>query len=204
MNTSDVAATEADFKTCLRSLSTMAAAAAARPSEQEALADALVQVAAAARAAGFPRVAASGYRAAAQADRMLAAWHDKQAARYERQAFPAVMRPHREARGRAPRRAARPTKPATKAGSSQDGPPPPLLVSDASAFAIVGLQPRKFRAFVRERGIESVKVGRRTLVRADILLRELGLDVAPSDVKPPELQWSADRVVLRLMKGGAK
>jgi hypothetical protein len=53
-------------------------------------------------------------------------------------------------------------------------PPPvtatPLLVGDATALAVVGLSPRQFRAFVREHAIPRVRVGRRTLVRADELL----------------------------------
>jgi hypothetical protein len=49
----------------------------------------------------------------------------------------------------------------------------PLTVSDASAPAIVGLTPRQFRRFVREKGIPCLRVGRRTLVRADLLLEAI-------------------------------
>lgn len=49
----------------------------------------------------------------------------------------------------------------------------PLTVSDASAPAVVGLTPRQFRRFVHEKGIPCVRVGRRTLVRADLLLEAI-------------------------------
>ena len=76
-----------------------------------------------------------------------------------------------------------------------------LLVSDASAFAIVGLSPRQFRTLVRKRGIPRTKVGRRTLVRADVLLMALGLDGSPEATVPAVPVWSP-ATVLRALRGG--
>jgi hypothetical protein len=88
---------------------------------------------------------------------------------------------------------------------SDDGPPAPpaLLVSDRTALAVVGLTPRKFRTLVRERGIPSVKVGRRTLVRADDLLRALGL-ADPAAAAPVAPVWTLEDTVRALTTGTRK
>jgi len=73
-------------------------------------------------------------------------------------------------------------------------PPPAVLVSDASAFAAVGLSPRQFRDLVRERGIRSARVGRRTVVRLDDLLAALGLG-ATTSLSPARSPLDDDQVV---------
>ena len=60
-----------------------------------------------------------------------------------------------------------------------------LAITDASAPGVLGLSPRQFRRFVREHNIPSVRAGRRTLVRADVLLEALDrLAGVPSSVEP--------------------
>jgi hypothetical protein len=49
----------------------------------------------------------------------------------------------------------------------------PILVSDATSFAVAGLTPRQFCAFVRKHRIPFAKDRRRTLVRVDRLLEAI-------------------------------
>lgn len=46
----------------------------------------------------------------------------------------------------------------------------PITISDATSLAVVGLTGRQFRAFVRKYKISFATVGRRMLVRVDLLL----------------------------------
>jgi hypothetical protein len=71
----------------------------------------------------------------------------------------------------------------------------PLAVSDASAFAVVGLTPRQFRAFVREHGLPAVKAGRRLLVRVDVLLAALDRLSGASAREQPPAEWDEAAIV---------
>jgi hypothetical protein len=51
----------------------------------------------------------------------------------------------------------------------------PIVVSDATALATVGLKPRAFRRVVKARGIPHSVVGRRLLVRLNDFLAGVGL-----------------------------
>jgi len=111
---------------------------------------------------------------------------------------------------RVSRRASKNLAQSTDGPTSQAEPPRPragqpvgaaVCISDANAFALVGLNPRQFRRVVRERGLPSSKVGRRTLVRADALLAALGLsDVPATETAKPAVDWRA-RATLRLVGG---
>jgi hypothetical protein len=52
----------------------------------------------------------------------------------------------------------------------------PVLVSDRTAAALVGLEPRAFRAFVAEKNIPCTRIGKRLLVRATDLAEAIGKD----------------------------
>jgi hypothetical protein len=130
----------------------------------------------------------------------------------------APQRSTREPRRRASRSAAA----ATRAGPGDgDGPPPPedpprrrasqqgpsspvgaLLVSDRTALAVSGLNPRQFRAYVRKHGIPHAKIARRMLVRADVLLAALGLNGATPTAKPEPVRSDWRGRALRLIGGG--
>lgn len=58
----------------------------------------------------------------------------------------------------------------------------PIVVSDLSAAAVVGLEPRQFRELVRAKAIPHTLSGQRMLVRAEDLLA--ALDVAPAAAEP--------------------
>jgi hypothetical protein len=70
----------------------------------------------------------------------------------------------------------------------------PVLVSDATSFAIVGLTPRQFRAFVREHGVPHAKIGRRTVVRLDRLL-EVHDRLSGAEPRRPSAAWDEDTIV---------
>lgn len=118
--------------------------------------------------------------------------------RRSRASGPATML-RRPKAGRAPRPVARASRVARSevADGGADGPPAPrlgpaaALVSDATALAVVGLTKRQFRDFLRERGIPSAKVGRRTLARLDAVLAAMGLAGDPAPAAETE-EWSAD------------
>jgi hypothetical protein len=131
--------------------------------------------------------------------------------------------PRSHAAPRAPKPRHASSQASTRAGPSEGGDPPPpedpprrrasqkgapasvgaLLVSDRTALAVSGLNPRQFRAYVRKHGIPHAKVARRMLVRADVLLAALGLNDPPQSaesVAPVRSDWRGR--ALRLIGGG--
>lgn len=75
----------------------------------------------------------------------------------------------------------------------------PILVSDATALAVVGLTPRQFRAFVAEHGLPLVRVGRRRLVRADALLE--AFDRLSGASPRPAPVWDEATIVAEAARG---
>ncbi|MGO9836214.1 MAG: hypothetical protein ACLP1X_18595 [Polyangiaceae bacterium] len=118
-------------------------------------------------------------------------------ARIDRRKFgPAPRRScARAPRRAAPRAVARPTM----CVDSDDGPPPPLLLSARTA----GLTARQLRALVAKHGLCAVRIGRSLHVRRDVLLRALGL--ADPDQSAPEVPaWNVETARLRLLRGGRR
>ena len=74
-----------------------------------------------------------------------------------------------------------------------------VLVSDATALAVVGLTPRQFRAFVRKHTIPRVRAGRRTLVRVEVFDRLSGATSRPSAAA-----WDEEAVIAAAARGGKK
>jgi hypothetical protein len=81
-------------------------------------------------------------------------------------------------------------------------PPSPsaVLVSDATALAVVGLTPRQFRAFVREHAIPRVRAGRRTLVRVDQLL-DVFDRLSGTTARPSAAVWDEEAVIAAAARG---
>lgn len=78
-----------------------------------------------------------------------------------------------------------------------------VLVSDATALAVVGLTPRQFRAFVRKHTIPRVRAGRRTLVRVDQLL-EVFDRLSGATSRPSAAAWDEEAVIAAAARGGKK
>jgi hypothetical protein len=89
---------------------------------------------------------------------------------------------------------------------SDDGPPDPPEWCDQHELARLGIAPtsRAAVALLKKRGIPYTRDGRRYIARLADVLRTLGLDRPPVQAEPAWPAWSADRVVLRLLKGGAR
>jgi hypothetical protein len=125
-----------------------------------------------------------------------------------------VPAPTHARNARSPRRTARATARArTVVAPTDDGPPEPplraprvaaapLVISDASAPAVVGLTARQFRAFVREHGLPAVKAGRRTLVRAEVLLE--AIDRLSGSAPRPAGDALDEDTIVELAARGAK
>jgi hypothetical protein len=79
----------------------------------------------------------------------------------------------------------------------------PLLVSDATALAVVGMNSRQFRAFVREHNLPRVRAGRRTLVRVDALLAAFDR-LSGSPVLAPAASWDESAVIAAAAGRGRK
>ena len=83
----------------------------------------------------------------------------------------------------------------------------PVVVSDATSLAVVGLTPRQFRAFVREHRIPHAKIGRRTLVRIDRLLETIDR-LSGAEPRETAVTWDEAAIVEmaarpRLRRGAA-
>jgi hypothetical protein len=74
----------------------------------------------------------------------------------------------------------------------------PLVISDATALAVVGLTARQYRAWLRASGTPHVKIGKRTVARADRVLEALDAAVGTT----PRPIWSEDAVVATAARGG--
>ncbi len=74
-----------------------------------------------------------------------------------------------------------------------------VVVSDATALAVVGLTARQFRTFVREHGVPYARVGRRTLARVDHILA--ALDRLSGATAPA---WSEAAVIEAAARAGRK
>jgi hypothetical protein len=134
---------------------------------------------------------------------------------------------HAAARSPHPRSARAPRRSRTAQGgrkvavsSAGDGPPPEdpprrrasqkgapasvgaLLVSDRTALAVSGLNPRQLRTLTRKIRIQHAKVGRRIPVRADVFLAALGLGGATPTAKPEPVRSDWRGRALRLIGGG--
>jgi hypothetical protein len=102
---------------------------------------------------------------------------------------------------RAPRPRSAPTSSATRVDSDDgDGPPPPLLVNQRTALAVLGLTRRAFLALVKSHSIPHRVFRRLTLCRLDDVLRALGLAPAAAPAAPP-VPWQ-ERARLQLIAGG--
>ena len=72
-----------------------------------------------------------------------------------------------------------------------------IVVSDATAPAVLGLTGRQFRAFLREHDVAHAKIGRRTVARVDRVLE--ALDRLAGAI--PLAAWSEDNVVALAARG---
>ncbi len=74
----------------------------------------------------------------------------------------------------------------------------PVVVSDLTALAVVGLTARQYRAFLREHEVPHAKVGRRTLARLadvlDALDRNSGRGATPA-------RWNEEETIARAVGG---
>lgn len=74
----------------------------------------------------------------------------------------------------------------------------PLLVSDQSAPAVVGLDPRAFRELVRKNKIPHVVAGHRMLVRArDLVALVVRGEPVSASEPPDDDDLSADEILAR-------
>ena len=85
----------------------------------------------------------------------------------------------------------------------------PVLISDENAAAVVGLEPRQFREFVRRHAIEHACDGKRLLVRVDVFLAAVqSLEIASRRSSTEEDEDDVDAVLKRLGRkrqpGGAR
>jgi hypothetical protein len=78
----------------------------------------------------------------------------------------------------------------------------PILVSQKTSAATLGLPPKTFLRIVRERGIRHSVVHRLVLVRLDDLLQALGLTEAPTAAPEPTTDWRAS--ALCAIRGGRR
>lgn len=118
------------------------------------------------------------------------------------------QRPTARRTPRTPRRPRPASRRTTRVDSDDGAPPePPPEYADQSELARLGLarSGRHAVALLKRKGIPYSRDGRRYLVRLSDVLRALGLESLPTvQPEPSRPQWSADRVVLRLLRGGAK
>jgi hypothetical protein len=71
-----------------------------------------------------------------------------------------------------------------------------VTVSDRTSLAVLGVPWRTLRTFLQERGIPIAKIGRRPVVRLDLVLAALGGETAA-----PVSTWSEDDVLALAASG---
>ena len=78
--------------------------------------------------------------------------------------------------------------------------PVAAVVSDASAFAVLGLSPRQFRAFLLAQRVPNGRIGRRTVARLDRILEVI--DRLAGD--GPRPAWSEAATIELAARGGRR
>jgi hypothetical protein len=77
--------------------------------------------------------------------------------------------------------------------------PAVVVVSDATALAVLGLTDRQFKAFLRQQAVLHFKQGRRTLARLDRILEAMDR-MSGADVPA----WDEATVIARAARGGRR